>query len=201
MSEAPPERRGRRLLARISEVGSSAQAAIPGLYAWAITVAPAAWSRGAPLGARIAALVGVLALTTAPLVESAARGRQAGAAVEGRHSGLKGVVHGWTGATWARAWSVWGFVLSCAVVWALAPAALSSARFDGVRGVLGVAGWALFAFASAGPALRANPEARTRIVAGSSLKPRSDLPRSAWRWPWPCKRWGGTWPAPSALCS
>ena len=39
----------RRVLERIAGIGASAQAAIPGLYAWAITVAPAAWSRGAPL--------------------------------------------------------------------------------------------------------------------------------------------------------
>src|SRR6185503_4004543 len=61
----------------------------------------------------------------------------------------------WTGPTWARIWSVWGFVLSSAIVWSLAPAALSSARLDGVRGALGMVGWALFAFASAGPVLRA----------------------------------------------
>ena len=59
------------VLTRFSELGASAQAAIPGLYAWAITVAPAAWSRGAPLIAKIAAVIGVVALVTAPLVEGA----------------------------------------------------------------------------------------------------------------------------------
>ncbi|MBN9167818.1 MAG: hypothetical protein J0I07_43205, partial [Myxococcales bacterium] len=62
----PPRRR--KVLERIASIGASAQAAIPGLYAWAITVAPAAWSRGAPLLAKAAAVVGVLALVTAPLV-------------------------------------------------------------------------------------------------------------------------------------
>jgi hypothetical protein len=37
-------------------------------------------------------------------------------------------------------------------------------------------GWALFAFASAGPALRSDPSA-ARAVASTSLKPRSELPR------------------------
>jgi hypothetical protein len=173
------------VLTRLSALGASAQAAIPGLYAWAITVAPAAWSRGAPVIAKIAAIIGVIALTTAPFVEGAglrppppALPGPSGAPV-GAASAPKGVgvLRTWTGPTWARIWSVWGFVLSSAIVWTLAPGALSSARLDGVRGALGVVGWALFAFASAGPSLRAEPDASARIVAGSSLKPRSELPR------------------------
>ncbi len=74
-------------------------------------------------------------------------------------------------------WSVWGFVLSSAIVWALVPSALSSARFDGIRGALGIVGWGLFAFASAGPALKPDPDAAGRVVAGATLKPRSELPR------------------------
>lgn len=175
------------VLTRLSEIGASAQAAIPGLYAWSITVAPAAWSRGAPTIAKVAAIMGVIALVTAPFVEGA--GLRAAAAPPapdpstGRASlppappkGLA-ALRAWTGPTWARIWSVWGFVLSSAIVWTLAPAALSSARLDGVRGALGVVGWALFAFASAGPSLRADPDASTRIIAGSSLKPRSEIPR------------------------
>src|SRR3954447_13871298 len=72
---APPSGRERPrrnvVLTRLSELGASAQAAIPGLYAWSITVAPAAWSRGAPMIAKVAAIMGVIALTTAPLVEGA----------------------------------------------------------------------------------------------------------------------------------
>jgi hypothetical protein len=179
------------VLTRLSELGASAQAAIPGLYAWSITVAPAAWSRGAPLVAKVAAVIGVIALVTAPLVEGAGlrtpvpppppdpfldpgagRPSQAPSPPTG-----VAALRAWTGPTWARIWSVWGFVLSSAIVWTLAPGALSSARLDGVRGALGVVGWALFAFASAGPSLRADPDASARIVAGSSLKPRSELPR------------------------
>jgi hypothetical protein len=188
---APVSARGRSkrnvVLARLSELGASAQAAIPGLYAWSITVAPAAWSRGAPMLAKAAALMGVIALTTAPLVEGAGLRRPEPAPPADPSAGHppsappppKGLtaLRSWTGPTWARIWSVWGFVLSSAIVWTLAPSALSSARLDGVRGALGVVGWGLFAFASAGPSLRADPEASGRIVAGSSLKPRSELPR------------------------
>lgn len=172
----PPERRlSGRALTSLSNLGASAQAAIPGIYAWAITVAPAAWARGAPWPAKLAALVGVLALGTAPLVEGAVlrRERPPGSA----EPAATRLPFAWSGATWARVWSVWGFVLSSAIVWALSPAALSSARLDGVRGALGLVGWGLFAFASAGPALRADSEASSRIVAGSPLKPRSALPR------------------------
>ncbi len=172
------------VLSRLSELGASAQAAIPGLYAWSITVAPAAWSRGAPTVAKVAAIAGVIALTTAPLVEGAgfrrsppAEANEASAAAAPPQPKGLAVLSAWTGPTWARIWSVWGFVLSSAIVWTLAPSALSSARLDGVRGALGVVGWALFAFASAGPSLRADPEAAGRIIAGSSLKPRSELPR------------------------
>lgn len=190
----PPSQPARRaprnvVLSRLSELGASAQAAIPGLYAWSITVAPAAWSRGAPIVAKLAAAIGVIALVTAPLVEGA--GLRPAPAAPPRPADLDGgrpsqappppkgvaALRAWTGPTWARIWSVWGFVLSSAIVWALAPGALSSARMDGVRGALGVVGWGLFAFASAGPSLRADPEAAQRIVAGSSLKPRSELPR------------------------
>ena len=173
------------VLTRLSELGASAQAAIPGLYAWAITVAPAAWSRGTPLFAKVAAIIGVIALTTAPFVEGAgfrapgppeAPEKAGVAAPPPPAQGLR-LLRSWTGPTWARVWSVWGFVLSSAIVWTLAPGALSSARLDGLRGALGVVGWALFAFASAGPSLRADPDASARIVAGSSLKPRSELPR------------------------
>ena len=78
IADAPPlstsgarHRRRNVVYARLSELGASAQAAIPGLYAWSITVAPAAWSRGAPIFAKVAAIIGVIALTTAPLVEGA----------------------------------------------------------------------------------------------------------------------------------
>jgi hypothetical protein len=176
------------LLGRLSSLGATAQAAIPGLYAWSITVAPAAWSRGAPLLAKLAAGVGLVALVTAPLVELSSRPAHAAPPDDERRappgSGLA-ALGAWAGrapapsdgAARARVWSVWSFVLSSAIVWALAPGALTSARMDGVRGALGVIGWGLFAFASAGPSLRAAPASSSRIVAGSSLKPRSELPR------------------------
>jgi hypothetical protein len=168
-SGRPIERPRHWMLGRIASIGASAQAAIPGLYAWSITVAPAAWSRGAPWVAKAASVVGLLALVSAPVVEATTKTP----ASNDKRSGVRS----WTGPMWARIWSVWGLVLSSAIVWALAPAALSSARLDGVRGSLGMIGWALFAFASAGPVLQHDPAASGRSVRSTSLKPRSELPR------------------------
>ena len=176
MSGPMPPRR-RRVLERIAGIGASAQAAIPGLYAWAITVAPAAWSRGAPLIAKAAAIMGVIALITAPFVEGSGGARSDVPDHEQGKRPFMDRVASWTGPMWARTWSVWGFVLSSALVWALAPAALSSARLDAVRGSLGMVGWALFAFASAGPAIKTDPNSPARIIASTSMKPRSALPR------------------------
>lgn len=165
-SGAPPSAHSRRRewLERAASIGTSAQAAIPGVYAWSVTVAPAAWSFGAPLVAKLIAMVGVVALASAPLLEGGTRWLPAALASR-RGPGL------------ARAWSVWGLVLSSVLVWLIVPSALSPARLDGLRGGLGMVGWALFAFASAGPVLRSNPAERSRVIASTSLKPRSELPR------------------------
>lgn len=168
-ASASPERGGaprRRLFELVAGFGAAAQAAVLGLYAWGVTVAPSAWSRDAPLLAKAAACVGVLALVTAPLVES----RRGPSASEPN-------ARAWGGPEWARAWSVWGLVLSSATVWVMVPASVSPARLDGVRGALGMVGWALFAFASAGPVLRSEPGAEGAKVTRSSLEPRSALPR------------------------
>lgn len=168
-SGAPPPRR-RKWLERAASIGTSAQAAIPGAYAWAVTVAPAAWSVGAPVVAKVLAIIGVVALVSAPLLEN-------GEETARRWRWLPSVLASRRGPALARAWSVWGLVLSSVLVWLLVPAALSPIRLDGLRGGLGMVGWALFAFASAGPVLRSNPAERARVVASTSLKPRSELPR------------------------
>jgi hypothetical protein len=145
--------RGRvpRILGRLSDLGTAAQATIPGLYAWAVTVAPAAWSRGSPLFAKIVALFGVTGLALAVFVEKRS-------------------------ATWARSVSVWGLVLTSALVWAVAPATLLPTRLDAGRGVAGMIGWALFALASAAPSLRQG-NAGGRVVTGPPLRPRTLLAR------------------------
>jgi hypothetical protein len=147
------------LLQRVSAMGAAAQAVVPGIYAWAVTVAPVVldlrldrgtigvWAHGTSAVARLAALVAPLWLLAGPAAERRwdARGRVA---------------------------SLWGFVLSCALAWSAAPAAVGPLRIDAPRGVAGMVGWALFALAAAAPALHRGPEDDERIVREAPLVPR-----------------------------
>ncbi len=132
---------------RLSTLFGLGQPAIPGLYAWSLTVAPVAWSRGASTPAKCVACLAVLVLIAEPLLAGVGR-------VRGR---------GWEGSEVARVVSVWGFALTSAAVWVLAPNALSVGRLDGVRGTLGMLGWSLFAFASAGPTLRGDSPSTSMV--------------------------------------
>jgi hypothetical protein len=134
-------------LARLKDLGATGQATVPGIYAWAITVAPPAFARGAPRLSRGAAVLGVLLLALAPLLE---RRRPAA----------------------ARVVSIWGLVATSLLVWVLAPAASSApARPDPVRSIAGMLGWALFTLASTAPAL---PRQGRTVVAARALQPRGD---------------------------
>lgn len=150
----PPPARSRRpnALARVSELGAAAQASIPALYAWGLTVAPAAWSRGAPWPAKVTALLGVLTIVGAAVAERSVP-------------------------RWARIASVWGLVVTSLATWAIAGSALSPARLDVARGVLGAVGWMIFAFASAAPPIRRRDEDGERVLEGPRLEPRGSLPR------------------------
>ena len=139
-----------RITGRIAGLGATAQAAIPGLYAWSVTVAPAAWSRGAPWLAEVAAVLGVIALASAPFVER------------------------WS-SNFARIVSVWGLVTTSGLVWVLAPASLAPGKLDALRAIAGMIGWGLFALATAAPALkRVDP---VHATAGLPLRPRAAIPR------------------------
>jgi hypothetical protein len=84
----------------------------------------------------------------------------------------------------ARLLSVWGLVSTSLLVWIAVPASsLSPLRIDVVRGVAGMAGWALFAFASAAPAL-ANPPSEPATTSSRALRPRSRVPRGDARILW-----------------
>jgi len=142
-------------MARLADVGSAAQASIPGLYAWLVTVAPAAWSRGAPLLAQVSAIAGVASLVAALVLEH----RRAEDAPR------------------ARAVAVWGLSLSAALTWLLVPGEMTTLRVDGARGFAGMLGWALFAFACAAPPVGRDESAQARVVEGPPLRPRTRLAR------------------------
>ncbi len=121
------------------ELGAAAQAAVPGFYAWGVTIMPAAWSRGAPVLAKVSAIAGVIALVGFVLAEPRL---------------------GWR----ARIGGVWALLAAGVVTWAAAPSALSAFHLDAVHGIAGMFGWGLFAYASAGPAIRRTPSAETALA-------------------------------------
>ncbi len=142
----------RSILARLAAVGAAAQASVPGLYAWAVTVAPAAFTHGAPLVARIGAITGLAAIAAAVVLE---RRRSA----------------------YARVVLVWGLPIASVVVWLASSAMLSPIRMDASRGLTGVLGWLLFALAAGGPALGDSARAGGRAVEGAALTPRTPVRR------------------------
>jgi hypothetical protein len=133
-------------LAVIADAGAAGQAVIPGVYAWAITVAPVAWSRASNIGVKIAALLALLALLQT-LIRPKERTSPIGP---------------------------WVFVLASTVVWVSVPAALSPAHLHPARGIAGMLGWGVFAFAAAAPALGAT---RAGPAPEGGLKPRVPIPR------------------------
>ena len=136
-----------RLLDRVAAWSAASQSALAGAYAWGVTVAPAAWSRGAPAVAKAAALAALFALSLG--FASIRFGRRM------RRTGF------------------WAFVLSCTAVWVAVPSALGVLRVDVVRGIAGMLGWALFGLTSAaparpivtGPATRARPLSPRQVLA------------------------------------
>jgi hypothetical protein len=143
--------RATSVLERLSALGAAAQATVPGVYAWGVTVAPAAWAHGSSVVAKVASILGLLAL--------------AGGVVGERR---------WGGT--ARVASLWGFVLACALAWSATPAAFAPLRIDAPRGIAGMIGWGLFALASAAPALQGRRE-EERITDEQPLRPRKGLAR------------------------
>ena len=142
-SSRPPE----AWLARWRGQGATTQAFVPGVYAWAVTVLPVVWAHGAPLLSMVAAGLGPLCLASGPIVE---RYRPNAARMA---AGL-------------------GMVATSLVVWVLAPEG-SVGAFDAARGIAGMFGWGLFAFAlssPAGPALPAASVARTPAAPPSARR-------------------------------
>jgi hypothetical protein len=132
---------------RPQAVGALRHASIPGVYAWAVTVAPLLGARGdGAFIARVAAGASLAFLV-------------AGAAFEPRLGPRM------------RFACLWAFLVGCAAAWGASPASLSPARFDAVREVAGMLGWGLFAFAAAAPPLR-----RSAVVSGESSGEASGAP-------------------------
>jgi hypothetical protein len=164
--------RAEGLVRRLSAIGPAAQASVPGVYAWGVTVAPAVWSRadflamlhgGDPQRGLFQALLG--GPTVAKLAALLAVSALAGGVVGERRWGGR-----------ARFFSLWGFVLASALAWSAVPASLGPLRIDAPQGIAGMLGWALFALASAAPALEGR-RAEARVVDERPLVPRKTFTR------------------------
>lgn len=111
-------------LAFFADIGAAGQAVVPGAYAWAVTVAPAAFTHGSNGGVQAAAVLAIVSLLST-LVRKESTG----------------------------AIATWVFVLASTVVWVATPAQLAPAHLHPARGIAGMLGWGAFAFAAAAPSL------------------------------------------------
>ena len=131
------------------QLGSTAQAAVPGLYAWFVTVVPCAWGRGGHALGKVASLGALFSLAVAIYLEP-------------QQPRI------------ARIVSVWGLPLFSLVVWLASSTALEPQHFANARAFGGMLGWGLFAYASAAPAL--GPRA-SGVLEPGVLKPRTAVIR------------------------
>jgi hypothetical protein len=100
--------------------GRAPQSMLAALVAWTITVAPAAFVRGGPASARVAAVLAVLCGVSAPLL-AVLRRRLA------RHLGIS------------------LFLALSTLTWLLASPAIQPSRLDPIRAAIGAVAWGVFA--------------------------------------------------------
>lgn len=100
--------------------GRAAQAMFAAIVAWTITVAPAAFARGAPAAARVTAVLAIVCGAAAPLLAVVRRRL-------GRHLGI----------------SV--YLALVTATWLLASPFLQPSRLDPVRAAIGAVAWGVFA--------------------------------------------------------
>lgn len=113
---------------QLSALGSGTQALLPGIYAWALTIAPVGFAHGGSIIGKVAASAGFVALFGA--AEATRRGKRIGQIV-----------------------SVWGLALSAMATWASGISDFGVIRAEPLRMFAGLFGWTLFGFASAAPAV------------------------------------------------
>ena len=134
---------------RVAEVG---QVLVPGIYAWAVTVVPAATERGPSGWAPVTAFMAFVSLVVGA---SLARSRP----------------------RLALGLGIWGFVLGCLGTWLIALPALSVERLDPWRAGAGAIGWLLYALGWGTPwQLGRHPEDDPRAQLHPKLEPRKPPP-------------------------
>ncbi|HEY1956486.1 MAG TPA: hypothetical protein VGH28_12765 [Polyangiaceae bacterium] len=151
-------------LRKVFELGPTAQPIVAGVYAWAVTVAPVGFEKHGPRGLHDWPAVSFATLALLALAS--------GAAVEIVSRRAPGVLPG-SRETW-RTLALLAFVGASLVTWICDTDALSPARMSAARGIAGMLGWGLFAFAFAAPVVEpvGAGVAGARVVAGARARGR-----------------------------
>ena len=164
-TDTTPPKRG--LLRAAFELGSAVQAAVPGVYAWAVTVAPAAFGHGARWWSGAAAIAALGALAAGFVLERTKRPDAVAPPSSPEpettaEPALRPAVHPVV---------PWGFALASAAAWAGSIDGLSNTRLGWIRGIAGAIGWALFALACAAPpVVTTDAERKARTEAGPKAR-------------------------------
>jgi hypothetical protein len=127
---------------------------LPGIYAWLLTVALPVFAHGVHTMARLAAVLGLLALLATTLLDA-------------RHEAL------------ARVLGIYVFLGLAALTWALLGADFSPVHLDRLRTALGSLGWVLYAFGWGRLRAPDRPVKAASIAPGAPLVPRARLDRRA----------------------
>lgn len=146
-SNVPPSDRPLRhsVLGRVAEVG---QVLVPGVYAWAVTVVPAATERTQNGWAVATAFLAFVSLV-------------AGASLAKSRPRL-GIGLG-----------IWGFLIACLITWVISMSALHIERLDPLRAAAGSVGWLLYALGWGNPwRVGRHPEDDPRAQLHPKLEPR-----------------------------
>ena len=152
-------------LRKVLELGPTSQPIVAGVYAWAVTVAPIGFGhhevhRNWP--ATVFAMLAFVALVRGVVSESLLRRRSAPP----------------TELEQSRTLTLFSFAAMSVITWILDTDALSPVHLSAARGVAGMLGWALFAYASSAPVVEPVAEparievgvrARGRVERGDAL--------------------------------
>jgi hypothetical protein len=141
-------------LRKLLELGPTSQTIVAGVYAWAVTVAPVGFGKHGPYGtqnwvAMVFATLAFLALLRGVVTEVLLRDKpDAPRALEQ-----------------SRTLTLFSFATLSLVTWIVDTDSLSPVRLGAARGVAGMLGWALFAYASSAPVVEPVPSP-ARVEAG-----------------------------------
>lgn len=154
-------------LRKALELGPTAQTIVAGVYAWAVTVAPVGYGKHGPHAtqnwvATLFATLAFLALVRGIVTDVLVRGKP------GNEKTLES----------SRTLTLFSFATMSLVTWVVDTDALSPVRLSAARGVAGMLGWALFAYACSAPVVEpvleparveAGMRARGRVERGDAI--------------------------------